>query len=123
MQYVNPATGSYPMPTMAAFIQLLPARFRGERYRSTDATVYCAIEGRGRTKVGDETFEWGPRDIFVVPSWQPVSHEAQDESVFFSFSDRAAPIVWPTIEPVQRQTKRETGDSAADDYDFRSGRL
>ena len=29
-----------------------------------------------------------PRDIFVVPSWKHVTHEATDESVLFSFSDR-----------------------------------
>ena len=90
MQYVNPATGGYPMPTIAAFVQLLPAGFCGQPSRSTDGTVYCAIEGRGRTRVGDATFSWGPHDIFVAPSWFPVSHEADAESVLFSFSDRPA---------------------------------
>jgi gentisate 1,2-dioxygenase len=90
MQYVNPATGGYPMPTIAAFLQLLPKGFRGRKYRATDATVFCVSEGRGQTTVGDTTFAWGPRDIFVAPSWMPVSHEAIDEVVLFSFSDRAA---------------------------------
>jgi gentisate 1,2-dioxygenase len=30
----------------------------------------------------------GPRDFFVVPSWKSVVHEAADEAVLFSFSDR-----------------------------------
>ena len=90
LQYVNPATGGYPMPTIAAFLQLLPKGFSGKAYRSTDSTIYCAVEGRGRSRVGAQTFEWGPRDIFVVPSWQPVSHEASEEAVLFSASDRAA---------------------------------
>jgi gentisate 1,2-dioxygenase len=90
MQYINPATGGYPMPTIAAFIQLLPPGFSGQTYRSTDATVYCVVDGHGRSQVGDTTFVWGPHDIFVVPSWRPVSHQAQDEAVLFSFSDRAA---------------------------------
>lgn len=90
LQYVNPATGGYPMPTIAAFLQLLPPGFQGKAYRSTDATVYCVAEGRGSSRVGDSTFTWGPHDVFVVPSWRPVSHEAQDEAVLFSFSDRAA---------------------------------
>jgi gentisate 1,2-dioxygenase len=38
--------------------------------------------------VGEQTFEWGPRDLFVVPSWQWVTHEADQDSVLFSFSDR-----------------------------------
>lgn len=90
MQYANPATGGYPMPTLAAFIQLLPASFKGATYRSTDATVYCVAEGRGRSQVGPQSFAWGPHDIFVVPSWQPVSHDASEDAVLFSFSDRAA---------------------------------
>ena len=89
MRYSNPLTGGYPMTTIAAFIQLLPKGFRTAPYRSTDATVFVAVEGGGRTRIGqDFVVEWQPRDIFVVPSWKPVTHEAADESVLFSFSDR-----------------------------------
>lgn len=88
LQYVNPASGGYPMPTIAAFIQLLPKGFSGRPYRSTDGTVYSVVEGRGRSIIGDQTFDWEPKDVFVVPSWVPVSHEASDEAVLFSFSDR-----------------------------------
>jgi gentisate 1,2-dioxygenase len=88
MQYANPSTGGYPMPTIAAFIQLLPGGFQGKPYRSTDGTVYSIVEGRGRSAVGDQIFEWGPRDVFVVPSWCKVSHEAGENAVLFSFSDR-----------------------------------
>jgi gentisate 1,2-dioxygenase len=88
MRYTNPATGDHAMPTMGTFIQLLPKGFTSARYRATDATVFAAIEGRGRTRIGEQVFEWGPKDIFVVPSWKPVVHEAEEESVLFSFSDR-----------------------------------
>ena len=90
MRFVNPATGGSPMPTMGAFMQLLPAGFRGGLYRQTDATVYCAVEGHGRTRVGDVTLDWGPKDIFVVPSWAASAHETDEDSVLFSMSDRPA---------------------------------
>jgi gentisate 1,2-dioxygenase len=90
LQYINPVTGGYPMPTMAAFLQLLPSGFRGRLSRSTDSTIYSVAEGRGRTRVGTSTFSWAPRDIFVAPSWVPVSHEVDEDAVLFSFSDRAA---------------------------------
>jgi gentisate 1,2-dioxygenase len=32
--------------------------------------------------------EWGKRDIFVVPSWHHVRHEAAEDAVLFSYSDR-----------------------------------
>ena len=88
MQYANPATGGYPMPTIGTFIQLLPAGFEGVSYRATDGTVYCVVEGTGRSVVGGQTFEWTPHDVFVVPSWCEVSHQADQDAVLFSFSDR-----------------------------------
>jgi gentisate 1,2-dioxygenase len=89
MRYSNPITGNHAMATMATFIQLLPKRFKTAAYRSTDATVCVPIEGSGRTHIGDDfVVEWGKRDIFVIPSWHRVRHEAIDESVLFSFSDR-----------------------------------
>jgi gentisate 1,2-dioxygenase len=88
LKFTNPATGDFAMPTIGTFIQLLPRAFKTARYRSTDATVFAAIEGKGRTKIGEQIFEWGPRDLFVVPSWHWVTHEADEEAVLFSFSDR-----------------------------------
>ena len=76
LKFSNPETGDFAMPTIGTFIQLLPKGFKTARYRSTDATVFAAIEGKGRTRIGEQTFEWGPRDLFVVPSWQWVTHEA-----------------------------------------------
>jgi gentisate 1,2-dioxygenase len=88
MQFANPATGGYPMPTIGAFLQFLPKGFSGSQSRSTDATVYHVIEGRGQSRVGATTLAWQARDIFVVPSWLAVAHEAAEDAVVFSFSDR-----------------------------------
>lgn len=90
MRYVNPVDGGYAMPTIAPFLQLIPKGFKTAAYRSTDATIYVAVEGSGRTTIDGQIFEWGPKDIFVVPSWKWVSHEPDGEAVLFSFSDRAA---------------------------------
>jgi len=76
------------MPSISAFVQLLPSGFRSRSYRSTETTVYSVVEGRGCSEIGNSTFEWAARDIFVVPSWYPASHEADKETVLFSFSDR-----------------------------------
>jgi gentisate 1,2-dioxygenase len=89
LEYLD-AGGASVTPTLAAFLQLLPAGFQGTPYRSTDSTVYCAAEGRGSSRIGDRIFEWSARDVFVVPSWYPVSHQATEESVLFSLSDRPA---------------------------------
>jgi gentisate 1,2-dioxygenase len=88
LRYVNPATGESAMPTIGTFLQLLPKGFAGSPYRSTDGTVYVAVEGEGETRIGDTIMRWGPRDIWIVPSWMPHTHHAASEAVLFSFSDR-----------------------------------
>jgi gentisate 1,2-dioxygenase len=88
MQYVNPASGGYPLTTIGAFLQYLPHGFRGQAYRSSDATIYCVAEGSGRSKIGESIFDWKKNDIFAIPSWCFVSHEADSDGVLFSFSDR-----------------------------------
>jgi gentisate 1,2-dioxygenase len=94
MRYTNPITGNHAMSTMATFIQLLPKDFQMSTYRATDATVFVPIEGRGRsiisTRSGEDfVVEWGKRDIFVVPSWHRIRHEARGaDAVLFSYSDR-----------------------------------
>jgi gentisate 1,2-dioxygenase len=88
MRYTNPNDGGHAMPTIGAFIQLLPKGFTSKRYRLTDATVFVCVEGKSKTWIGRTYLEWGPRDIIVAPSWHPVVHEASAESVLFSFPDR-----------------------------------
>jgi len=88
LRYVNPANGDYAMPTIGAFMQLLPKGFRTAPYRASDATVFSPVEGTGRVTVGDTVMAFGPRDVFVVPSWQRHVIEASEDVVMFSFSDR-----------------------------------
>ena len=93
MQFINPLTGGPAMPTIGAFIQLLPKGFRSRPYRSTDAH---RVLGRRRQRQGAHR----RRDLrlraagtaFVVPSWQPVRFEAKEECVLFSYSDRSAQL-------------------------------
>ena len=88
LRYTNPLTGGSPMPTIATFLQLLPKGFAGKVHRSTDGSVYSVVEGCGTAQIGEQRFEFGPRDTFVVPSWASLSLSASEDAVLFSFSDR-----------------------------------
>jgi len=88
LRYINPTSGGAPMPTIGAFMALLPAGFQTAPYRSTDGTVYSVVEGTGETVIGDTVFRWKPRDLFVVPAWTRHHHRADGDAVLFSFSDR-----------------------------------
>ena len=92
LRYLNPLTGGSPMPTMATFMQKLPAGFAGRPWRQTDGAVYSVVEGRGQAVIegAGQTwrFEIGPRDHFVVPSWHTARFASDAGCVLFSFSDR-----------------------------------
>lgn len=92
LRYVNPLTGGSPMPTMATFMQRLPAGFRGKGWRQTDGAIYSVVEGQGEVVIesgeASRRFEFGPRDHFVVPSWHTARLSSERGCVLFSFSDR-----------------------------------
>jgi gentisate 1,2-dioxygenase len=93
MQYIDPTTGGPAIPTISTFLQLLPQTFTTAPHRSTSSSITVVVRGRGRVTVGDgadtHTFEYGPKDLWAVPSWRPVSIAATEESVLFSASDEA----------------------------------
>jgi gentisate 1,2-dioxygenase len=92
LRYTNPLTGGSPMPTMATFMQLLPAGFSGQGYRQTDGTIFSVVEGLGTATIesagGTAEFHFGPRDHFVVPSWHTLRLASGPGCVLFSYSDR-----------------------------------
>jgi gentisate 1,2-dioxygenase len=90
LRYANPFNGGWSLPTMGANLSLLPKGFKGESYRSTDSTIFACLEGKGTTKVDGQTIEWGPRDVFVVPTWKSYAHRVDQQAVLFSISDRPA---------------------------------
>jgi gentisate 1,2-dioxygenase len=95
LHYADPVRGGHAMPTMAAYLQLLPAGFKGTAYQSTESFVYFVLEGRGSTVVtrpGVEEYriDWVPGDLFVLPGWMGHRHSTHEEAVLFSFSDGAA---------------------------------
>jgi len=90
LEFINPADGGPILPTITAHVRLLPAGFRSQPRRSTDATVFAVVEGRGRATVGAAEIDLGPRDIFVAPSWSALSLQADEDLVLFGYSDKAA---------------------------------
>jgi gentisate 1,2-dioxygenase len=90
MQYIDPTTGGPAIPTIATFLQLVPAGFTTAPYRSTASAIVTVVRGRGRLRFGDgAAFDYAPQDVWVVPSWQRVTLTAVEDSVLFSASDEA----------------------------------
>lgn len=88
LRYVNPGTGGAPIATIAAFLQWLPRGFAGRPYRSTDGTIFSVVEGSVRVELDGRSFDAGPKDTFVIPSWHRHRLHGLEDAVLFSFSDR-----------------------------------
>jgi gentisate 1,2-dioxygenase len=89
VKYLDPLTGDWAMPTIAAHMRRLPKGFESKPYQSTDATIFNVVEGRGESQIGDQTIKWEKGDIFVVPQWAKQIHRADTEATLFSASDRS----------------------------------
>ena len=93
MEYIDPTTGGPAIPTLSTFLQLVPQGFATSPYRATAGSVVTVVRGRGRVTIGRGTdarvLDYGPKDLWAVPSWQPVSIVADEESVLFNASDEA----------------------------------
>jgi len=90
LRYANPLNGDWAMATIATWMQLLPAGFATAPYRSTDGTIFAVVEGEGHSVIDGRRFDWGPKDVFVVPAWATATHHARADSYLFGASDRAA---------------------------------
>ncbi len=90
MRYINPVSGSWAMPTLAAMIRFLPQRFTGRAYRATENAVFVGVEGRASLTIAGRVFDLKPRDVVVVPGWVSYSLAANEDAVVFTFSDRVA---------------------------------
>jgi len=58
--------------------------------RGTYNAVCLVVSGEGRSKVGEQVFEWSQHDVFTVPHWTWASHAPRGERAeLFIVTDRA----------------------------------
>lgn len=108
MEYVNPLTGGHVIPTLSAYLTVLPEGGRTIGQRQTPSTIFCVLEGSGHSIIEGERYDWEENDFFVVPSWHWAEHFADSGNVvLFSLSD--LPIYAPF-----GLLRRETASAARD---------
>jgi len=87
VEYVDPETGASVLPTMACAVHRVRAGGRSAPVRRAGNAIYVAYQGSGSSVIGGQRFDWVPGDMFVVPSWVPVEHAAQEQADLFVVSD------------------------------------
>ena len=93
VRFTNPTNGRDVLPTMRCEMHRLRAGAVSRTTREVGSSVWQVFDGRGTVRVGDKQWSVNRGDMFVVPSWQPLSMVAEADAAgldLFRFSD--API-------------------------------
>ena len=77
VRYVNPTSGSDVLPTIRAQFHRVARGAETRPRRETGSSVYQVFDGSGTVVVGDTLWSVTRGDLFVVPSWQPVSFASE----------------------------------------------
>src|SRR5690606_1931775 len=73
VRFSDPATGADVLPTIRAEVHRIARGAETAPVRETGSSVYQVFDGSGTVTVGDTTWSVTRGDLFVVPSWQPLS--------------------------------------------------
>jgi len=90
IDFVDPTSGRPALPTMTCSLHRVVPGGRSGARRKTGNSIFVVFRGEGRSVIGGQSFEWSRGDMFVVPSWHPVDHEAATGGDLFEVSDEAA---------------------------------
>ncbi|MFV0464405.1 MAG: cupin domain-containing protein [Nostocoides sp.] len=73
VRFTNPTTGSDVLPTIRTQFHRIATGTQTAPVRETGSSVYQVFDGSGTVTCGRHTWSVTRGDIFVVPSWHPLS--------------------------------------------------
>jgi gentisate 1,2-dioxygenase len=113
LEFVNPATGTSALPTFACEMHRIVPGARTVTRQRVGGAVYVVYRGTGSTVIAGQRFDWTPGDMFVVPSWAPFDHVADDSADLFAITDR------PTLAALNLYRERlwETNQDVTSSFD------
>jgi gentisate 1,2-dioxygenase len=90
VHYINPMSGGSAMPLLDCYLIQID-RTETVPFRATSNAVCHVVEGRGVSRVGDDTIRWSAKDIFSLPHGNWITHAAETEkATIFLVTDRDA---------------------------------
>jgi gentisate 1,2-dioxygenase len=92
VRFTNPTTGGDVLPTIRTEMHRLRPGAATRTWREVGSSVFQVFEGQGTVRVGERRWSVGRGDLFVVPSWQPFSAQAEGGAALDLFRFGDAPI-------------------------------
>ena len=87
VEYINPRSGASVLPTLACGMRRVVGGRSTLPRRQSGNQVLVVYRGTGHSVIDGQRFDWGPGDMFVVPSWSAVEHHAEQTADLFTLSD------------------------------------
>ncbi len=87
VRFTNPTTGGDVMPTLRTEFHRLAAGTETATVSEVGSTVVQVFDGVGSVTVGEHSWSVERGDLFVVPSWQPLTIRSEGGLDLFRFSD------------------------------------
>jgi gentisate 1,2-dioxygenase len=87
VRFSNPLDGRDALSTIRTEMHRVRRGVVTAGVRHVGSAVWQIFSGTGLVHVGDERYEVSAGDLFAVPSWAPVSIEAETDVDAFRFSD------------------------------------
>lgn len=77
VRYTNPTTGGDVLPTIRAEMHRVRRGAETAPRREVGSSVYQVFDGTGIVTIGEASWSVSRGDLFVVPSWEPLSVKSE----------------------------------------------
>jgi gentisate 1,2-dioxygenase len=108
IQLTNPVTGRPVFTTLDYRAQLLRPGEETLPKRETSSTFIVVMDGKGKSEIGGQTFDWETNDIMVVPNfvWRRHINTGSSDAVLYTVTDA---VVLDAIGQYRAQGKDKNG--------------
>jgi gentisate 1,2-dioxygenase len=90
LEYTHALAGGPVLPTMSCRVQMIRKGEQLRPKRVAGSSVFHVVQGRGRSMINGQPFDWEKGDIVALPSWaqHDFANTGAEEAILFSISDR-----------------------------------
>jgi len=118
LEYVDPTTGGPALPTMSCELHRLVPGGRTTPVRRVGSAVVVAYAGAGTSVINGQRFEWSAGDMFVIPRWAAVDHQASEPADLFVITDRPVMAAFGLYREVTLDSEQEVTSAFEPDEDL-----
>jgi gentisate 1,2-dioxygenase len=90
LEYTHAVSGGPVLPTMSCRVQMIRKGEKTRPKRVAGSSIFLVVQGKGRSMIDGQPFDWEKNDIVALPSWaqHDFASTGSEDAILFSISDR-----------------------------------